>query len=408
MSKIKKQKSNTISQQFFETPKDGDWISVSFDEHRNNWWGPLYYRSIFEDKEKGKIEGACVLTESWSESGKLSLLFEQAEFWSVWEGETIKEYEDRKKRIIADLQRNNIPIDPFDSFMGVNAIQGEWSAPKIGPAFKVLPVEGKWTRPKDEDMIEVHPWNYSEAIQGVYFSAADRIYSRNHTIERAILVGEGAGEVKYGDRFHYGVPKLPFSEWVRWRLIGDTVSQWQPGPHFEKWERDEKARILREEVERNIKAFRDWKEWLENQLHTAKSTAECIVILRQELRSEETVPLPNREPYITLLSNKLKHFEEVLIVERSELNSPTKAKLINQSVIVDEDDSTIAAGPYHTVGELAMLTGLSEGGIRKVLRQNKKIFGVTVKYIRNEGMRSTINIADESYKKIKRRVESQT
>ena len=144
----------------FETPKDGDWISVTFDGHRNSWWGPLYYRAIFVDKEKGKIDGACVFTETWTDSGKLSVPFEHVEFWTCWEGETSEEYKERQKCIVAELQRKKIPIDPLDSFIGENAQQGMWSSPKIGPAFKAVAVEGIWTRPNDGAMTEVHARNY--------------------------------------------------------------------------------------------------------------------------------------------------------------------------------------------------------------------------------------------------------
>src|SRR5579872_7266134 len=159
MKKVKKKPSTAkvqlASELSYETPKDGDRINVAFDGHPDSWWGPLYYRAIYNDPEKGKIEGACVLTEDWSEPGKLSVPFEQVEFWSVWEGETKEEYKERKERIIAHLQQKKAPIDPFDSFMGENSIQGEWSKPKIGPAFKAVPVEKKWTRPSDGDIIEV-------------------------------------------------------------------------------------------------------------------------------------------------------------------------------------------------------------------------------------------------------------
>ena len=83
----------------FETPKDEDWIGVSSKGHRDSWWGPLYYRTAIDDPQKGQIEGACVLTETWTEPGKLLVLFEQVEFWICWEGETSKAYQERKKQI---------------------------------------------------------------------------------------------------------------------------------------------------------------------------------------------------------------------------------------------------------------------------------------------------------------------
>ena len=101
----------------------------------------------------------------------------QVEFWCVWEGETSNDYKERQKSIIAELQRQKIPIDPIDSFIGENSQQGTWSKPKIGPAFKAVLLEGTWTRPNEGDMIEVHARNYFETNHGVYFAAADRIYS---------------------------------------------------------------------------------------------------------------------------------------------------------------------------------------------------------------------------------------
>ncbi len=320
-------KKNSGQIRSFETPKDGDWISVSFDGHRDSWWGPLYYREAINDPEKGIIERACVLTETWSEPGKLSVLFERVEFWSLWEGESSKEYEERKKRIIAELQIKKIPIDPIDSFIGENAIQGTWSTPKIGPAFEGVQIEDNFTRPEDGYMVEVHARNYVNTNVGIYLSGVDRIYSRNRVIEKAILLGEGAGEVQYGNRFRYGVPMIPFSEWIRFRVLNDDgtpESDWMQGPHFEEWNQKEKARRMREEAESNTKAFLQLKEFIEKELRDSKSTAECIVILREQLGREEDVPLPNRELYINLLRKKLEHFKEVLKVEKDGPDDPSE------------------------------------------------------------------------------------
>ncbi len=227
----------------FETPKDGDWISVSWHGHPNSWWGPLYYRKEIEDPEKGKIEGACVLTETWSEPGKLSVRFEDVEFWCVWEGETVEEYEERRKLIFAERQRKKLPVN--DWFVGEDSQRGMWSKPKIGPAMKVVAFEGHFTHPKDGVMLEVHARTYSDFFQGIYFGKADRVYSSEPLIETQNLL---TGEIHYDSqgRVRYGVPMIPFAEWIRFRKLDKDrkpVSEWIPGPHLEEWKIEEVERM---------------------------------------------------------------------------------------------------------------------------------------------------------------------
>jgi hypothetical protein len=303
----------------FEPPKDGDLIKVTSKDTGKSWRGSLYYRTTINDSEKGEIEGACVLTEDFSEPGKLSVLFEHVEFWSRWEGESSAEYAERKKLIIAELQRQKAPIDPLDSFIGQNSIQGTWSTPKIGPAFKTVEAEPSFIRPNEGDLIEVHVRNDSETHNGVYFEKADRIYTRDRVVERAIIFGEGAGEIQYGDRFHYGVPRFPFAEWIRFRIInsgGALQSDWMPGPHYSNWAIEEQQRINRENEEAKVRVFAEWRGWLEKEIREAKGTADCIVFLSSNLKRELDNQLPDRELYVAMLKSRLEHFQEVLIVER--------------------------------------------------------------------------------------------
>ena len=309
----------------FETPSEGDWISVTFDGHRNSWWGPLYYRKEIEDSEKGAVEGACVFTETWSEAGKLSVRFEDVEFWCVWEGETGKEYEERKKLIIAELQSKKLPIDPLDSFTGENAIQGMWSKPKIGPAMKVVPVEGKFTRPNDGDMVEVHARNYMDSGGiGIYLEEADRIYSREPLIERQIWEN-GKTEIHYDKkgRVRYGVPTLPFAEWIQFRTLDKDRkpinNEWSHGPHYEEWKKEEEERMRRKTEEEKTIQFLQWNKWIDDEIHNASNTAERIVFLRNQLKAEKGIPLPESELRIERLESKLSHYEEVLRVEKEPL-----------------------------------------------------------------------------------------
>src|ERR1700733_10529358 len=111
-------------------PQEGDRMLVTYADHRQSWYGPFIYRTRFDDREKGEIKGACIYSEIWDKKGELAFPFHQVEFWQVWEGETLAEYEVRQKLIIEELQRQKLPIDPIDSFIGENAIQGAWSKPK--------------------------------------------------------------------------------------------------------------------------------------------------------------------------------------------------------------------------------------------------------------------------------------
>jgi len=424
MSKVKKQKSKskapgsqkaTASAPPFETPKDGDRINVAFKGHPDSWWGPLYYRTTYSDPEKGTIEGACALTEDWSEPGKLSLPFKQVEFWSVWDGETSKEYEERKKSIIEDLQRRQVPIDPIDSFIGENTIHGQWSKPKIGPAFKVVPVEGKWSRPNDGDMIEVHSRNNVNTQQGIFFAATDRIYSRSRGIEKAELNINRSeilySNVQYGKVFLYGVPMLPFAEWVRWRLNEDKISEWQPGPHFEEWSHEERTRRIIETRNANKKLLEDSK-----------------AIVRQLLK-EETVPQVRLIRLKDMLANaanigyetafdteegcgKLSRDEWTKFLE-SEIDILERALSIAPKIENDytDDDSSSEHGPFsYTVKQLADIAGMTESGVRKELqRENPKIKGVRVYFDRNNDRKhARYSIAESSFEKIKRKVFSKS
>src|SRR5438270_5777078 len=100
----------------FETPKDGDRILITSDDHRSSWHGPFIYHERFVDPIKGEIHGACIYAETWQNVGKFAYPFSKIEFWCRWEGETLEGYEDRKQKIVADLTREGLPIDPIDSF----------------------------------------------------------------------------------------------------------------------------------------------------------------------------------------------------------------------------------------------------------------------------------------------------
>jgi hypothetical protein len=102
-----------------ETPKDGDLINVIWTDYCHWWDGPFNYHKRFTDPEKGELEGAC----AYQNGGPFALLFSQVEFWQVWEGESNEEYAERRQKIVEELERQKLPIDPIDSFLGENAIQ---------------------------------------------------------------------------------------------------------------------------------------------------------------------------------------------------------------------------------------------------------------------------------------------
>jgi hypothetical protein len=415
MRKVKKQMSKSkvsgsqkaTSKPTYETPKDGDRINVAFKGHPDSWWGPLYYRSVYDDKERGKIFGACVLTEDWSEPGKLSVPFEEVEFWSIWEGETKEEYQERKERIIADLQQKKIPIDPFDSFIGENSIQGEWSKPKIGPAFKAVPIKDRLVRPRNEDLVEVQARNYSEIVTGVYLKAADSIYSRNRLVEKA-TIENGRTEIIYDKRFRYGVPKIPFAEWIRWRLIGDSTTEWQPGPLFEKWSQEERKLLAVETREANKKLLEDSKAMV-RQFMKEETILTVRLIRLKDMRSNVANAGYKTEFDAegglgkSSLDEWTKFLEgEIDILERA-LNLMSKIASDQASI----DDLNSSHGPYsYSVKELAGIAGMTPSGVRKELNSEKPtIKGVRVYFERNNDRKhARYFISDSSFEKIKRKV----
>jgi hypothetical protein len=73
---------------------------------------------------------------------------------------------------------------------------------------------------------------------------------------------------------------------------------------------------------------------------------------------------------------------------------------------VDAIDTNESVGPCnYTVGHLAILVKMTHGGVCKALREGRKIAGVKVKFIRNEGKRASYQIADKSYQAIERKMK---
>ncbi len=271
----------TPTKAFFETPTDGDRILILFKDHRLSWDGPFFYRDRLTDPEKGEVHRTCVYVEGGNKEGQLAHLFEDVEFWQNWEGESLQEYEVRRLKIIEDLKRQKLPIDPIDSFFGANAIQGYWSKPRIGPAFQPVPLEGTWTRPEDNAMIEVHAIRKSETKRGRYSKAADALVPEEPLIaKRTVRAGPGDFKVSsdmtkslidhtiqgdnietlYSDKTRYFPPSPPFAEWIQFRTVngnGTPNSEWKEGPHYDEWALEDLIRRTNEKFDKNQKRFEE-------------------------------------------------------------------------------------------------------------------------------------------------------
>jgi hypothetical protein len=287
-------------------PKDGDLITIIWTDHRTrrqdgiDYWdyGKVFRESFEDGRERKIIHGAVVYDPQISVSGNTGELagtlageWKNVEFWARWEGESREAYCERKKKIDAELERQHIPLDEIQSYVGENAIQGNWSEPKIGPGFNLVDVEGHWLRPKNGELIEVHAKDYARKYVGRYLEIADRIFFDNLRNQKRLLA-HGQDKATFDDHFPYGPPVLPIEEWIRFRTLdehGTPISDWQPGPHFDEWSRSERTKLVANTFEKNMKLFDDGKSKLRAEFKT-KSDARALVEAKDMLADAENMP----------------------------------------------------------------------------------------------------------------------
>ncbi|HEY3876470.1 MAG TPA: hypothetical protein VGM92_13425, partial [Candidatus Kapabacteria bacterium] len=163
------------------------------------------------------------------------------------------------------------------------------SKPKIGPAFRLVPVEGVWTRPKDNALIEVHAFGENETRKGRYMKVADILVHEERMIaKRSVRLCKDDENIEtiYSNKTEYYPPAPPFAQWIRFRTLeddGTPSSEWQSAPHHDEWAREDRAIRTRSVVARNRKRLEE-------------SQSEVRIMLK-----EETVPEVRLERLFDLL-----------------------------------------------------------------------------------------------------------